>query len=81
MRNMDTNSLKIIKTEYNGSLFSSYYDEKNKVYYCPICGVDEDKPIFFAIDDLMSHLKTHVKRRMGAPRIASQLRSKQDSNE
>lgn len=78
---MEKNSVKVVKIDHRGSLFTTYFDEKNSFYYCPICGVDEDKPIFFTIEDLIGHMRFHVKRRMGVPKVASQPRQKQDPYE
>ncbi|NAZ11553.1 MAG: hypothetical protein GU361_02315 [Desulfurococcales archaeon] len=72
--------VKKVTIDYMGSLFSAFFDEKNGFYYCPLCGVGEDKPIFFSLDDLIGHIRIHVKRRMGVPRVA-QPRQKQDTSE
>jgi len=72
--------VKKITVDYMGSLFTVYFDEKNGFYYCPLCGIDEDKPIFFSFDDLIAHMRVHVKRRMGVPKVV-QPKQKQDSNE
>lgn len=78
---MEPTRIETVRVDYRGNLFSTYYDSSNKFYYCPICGTDPDKPIFFALDDLIAHIRTHVKRRAGAPRVVPQPRPKQGAPE
>lgn len=77
MREMGKGGGKTVKVDYRGSLFSTYFDDESMAYYCPICGAGEDRPMFFSVEDLIAHIRTHVKRRMGVPRHAQQPRPEQ----
>ncbi len=48
--------------DYEGSLFTTIYDEEKNFYYCPICGEREKSPIFFKEEDLISHILSHYRR-------------------
>lgn len=70
-----------VVVDYRGSLFTTYYDETRKLYFCPICGYGEDRPLFLTPEDLIAHMRTHVKRRMGTPREASYAKKGEDTEE
>jgi len=53
--------LELRLVDFEGSKFYTYYNRRQCFYYCPVCGTEEGNPIFFKLQDLISHMRTHVK--------------------
>jgi len=55
--------LEVVRVEVDGSSFSAYFHKLERFYFCPVCGLGEDSPIFFKQVDLLAHMAAHVKQK------------------
>lgn len=70
-----------VVVNYRGSLFTAYFDKTKRLYFCPLCGYGEDKAMFFTLEDLIAHMRTHIRRRMGVPRDIAHARKGEGTEE